>query len=256
MKISIITVVFNGASTIEDCIVSVLSQTYNDIEYIVIDGSSTDGTGTIIARFADKIYKVVSEPDAGIYDAMNKGVALATGEYIAFLNADDFYYRANSIEKMVEVLKNQDFGAAYADLLYVDRKNKHKITRYWQAGTYKENNFLFGWMPPHPTFVAKRIYYKQFGGFILDLGSAADYELMLRFVHIHKIKIGYMNQPMVVMRAGGVSNQTFENRLKANNNDQKAWVINDIKPYFFSLWLKPIRKIMQFLYKPTYLKIQ
>ena len=256
MKISIITVVYNGVSTIKDCIESVLSQTYDNIEYIVIDGCSSDGTGTIIADFLGKIHQLVTEPDAGIYDAMNKGVALATGEYIAFLNADDFYYRADSIEKMIETLLTDDLEAAYADLLYVDKIDNQKIVRYWKAGAYKENNFLFGWMPPHPTFVTKRIYYKQFGGFNLGLGSAADYELMLRFVHKHKLKIGYLPEPMVVMRAGGVSNQTFENRVKANNNDQKAWVINNIKPYFFSLWLKPIRKISQFLNIPKYLKIQ
>ncbi len=255
MKISIITVVYNGVSTIEDCIESVLLQTYNDIEYIVIDGCSDDGTQAVIAKYSNRIQKIISEPDAGIYDAMNKGLTVATGEYIAFLNADDFYYRPDRVEKMVTLLEKNNLEAGYADLLYVHRNDKTKITRYWQAGKYQGNNFLFGWMPPHPTFVAKRICYNRFGGFNLSLGSAADYELMLRFVHKNKIKIGYLNLPMVVMRAGGVSNQSTKNRLEANKNDRKAWALNGLKPYFFSLMLKPIRKIGQFLSIPQHISI-
>jgi glycosyltransferase involved in cell wall biosynthesis len=250
MKVSIITVVYNGADHIRDCIESILTQTYPAIEYIVIDGNSTDGTVDIIRSYGTKIAKFISEPDNGLYDAMNKGIGMATGDVIGILNADDFYRHERVIENMVATFDRTGSDAVYGDLLYVDRVNPKLIKRYWRSGNFTGRNFLWGWMPGHPTFFAKRSLYEQYGKFRLDMKSAADYELMLRFVHKHKARLAYMNEITIVMRAGGISNSTLKNRLRANNEDRLAWELNGVKPYFFTLWLKPLRKLGQFVTKP------
>lgn len=247
MKVSIITVVFNGASTLKSCIDSVLSQDYKDIEYIIVDGKSTDGTVELIQSYGSKIAHLLSEPDKGIYDAMNKGIALATGDIVGILNADDFYASNSAVSKIVQAMNTSNFDGAYGDLFYVDAVHIEKVTRKWIAGSYKKGSFLFGWMPPHPTFFIRRKLYEKYGVFRLDLGSAADYELMLRMIHKFGINLAYVPEVLIKMRAGGVSNSSVENRLAANRNDRKAWELNHIKPYFFTLWLKPLRKITQFL---------
>lgn len=247
MKVSIITVVFNGASTLKSCIDSVLSQDYKDIEYIIVDGKSTDGTVELIQSYGSKIARLLSEPDKGIYDAMNKGIALATGDIVGILNADDFYASNSAVSKIVQAMNTSNFDGAYGDLFYVDAVHIEKVTRKWIAGSYKKGSFLFGWMPPHPTFFIRRKLYEKYGVFRLDLGSAADYELMLRMIHKFGINLAYVPEVLIKMRAGGVSNSSVENRLAANRNDRKAWELNHIKPYFFTLWLKPLRKITQFL---------
>ncbi|WP_428656212.1 glycosyltransferase family 2 protein [Runella sp.] len=252
MKVSIITVVFNGEKTIKSCIESVLNQSYNNIEYIIIDGKSTDNTSEIVKSYGTKIAVFVSEKDAGIYDAMNKGIALATGDVIGILNADDFYHDPFVIEKIVGKLNETQADSIYGDLIYVDAENTRKIKRYWKSGKFKKRNFLFGWMPPHPTFFLRNSSYKKYGTYRLDLGSAADYELMLRMLFKHGISVAYHPQVTTVMRTGGVSNQSLDNRLKANESDRMAWTLNELTPYWFTLWLKPIRKILQFVNKPKY----
>lgn len=250
MKVSIITVVFNGAEHIRDCIESILAQTYPAIEYIVVDGNSTDETVDIVRSYGTKIARFISEPDKGLYDAMNKGIGMATGDVIGILNADDFYRHERVIENMVATFARTGSDAVYGDLLYVDRINPQRIKRYWRSGNFNGRNFLWGWMPGHPTFFAKRWLYEKYGLFRLDMKSAADYELMLRFVHKNKAKLGYMNEITIVMRAGGISNSTLKNRLRANNEDRLAWELNGLQPYFFTLWLKPLRKLGQFVTKP------
>lgn len=247
MKISIITVVFNGVKTIDSCIKSVLSQDYPFIEYIVVDGNSSDGTQEVVRSFGDKIKIFVSEPDKGIYDAMNKGISLASGEVIGLLNADDFYANAMVLSDVVKSIQATKAYACYGDLEYVDATDETTVTRKWIAGEYKSNSFLYGWMPPHPTFFVSRACYEKFGGFRLDLGSAADYELMLRIIHKSDIKPAYIPKVLVKMRAGGVSNNSVRNRWKANRNDKKAWQVNHLKPKFYTLILKPLRKISQFI---------
>jgi glycosyltransferase involved in cell wall biosynthesis len=247
VKVSIITVVYNGSQTVKGCIESVLSQTYNNIEYIVIDGNSTDGTQQIIENFGLKIAVFKSEPDNGIYDAMNKGIALATGDIVGILNADDLYKDNRVIEKIVNKLEETQAEGLYADLIFVDGSNLNKVTRYWKSGSYDNNSFLYGWMPPHPTFFVKRASYQKYGVFSLNLGTAADYELLLRLIHKHRLKIAYLQEITVLMRAGGASNDSAKSRIKANQNDRKAWELNNLKPYFFTLWLKPLRKIVQFI---------
>lgn len=250
MTVSIITVVYNGADTIRDCIDSVLSQTYPHIEYIVIDGGSTDGTADVVRAYGAKIARFVSEPDQGIYDAMNKGIGLATGEVVGLLNADDLYRHADVIAHVADRLNQTGSDAVYSDLVYVDRFDTSRVVRYWRGGPYPVNGFLWGWMPAHPTLFVRRHIYGQYGLFTTALRSAADYELMLRMIHKHRIRLSYLNELTVMMRAGGVSNQSIKHRLRANREDAEAWRLNNLKPYFFTLWLKPLRKLGQFLQKP------
>lgn len=250
MKVSIITVVYNGAEFVRDCIESVLNQTYPDIEYIVVDGKSTDGTVDIIQSYGQRIARFVSEPDKGLYDAMNKGLDLATGEVIGIMNADDFYRHNRVIENMIATFGRTGSDAVYGDMIYVDRTSTERIKRYWRSGWYTKNAFLWGWMPGHLSFFAKRSLYEQYGGFRLDMKSAADYELMLRFIHKNNIKLAYMDEVTIVMRMGGISNSSVKNRLRANREDRLAWQVNRLTPYFFTFWLKPLRKINQYVTKP------
>ncbi len=250
MKVSIITVVYNGAEHIRDCIDSVVNQTYPDIEYLIIDGKSTDGTVEIVQSYGSKVAHFVSEPDKGLYDAMNKGIRLATGDVVGLLNADDFYRHNRVIANMVALFERTGSDAVYGDMLYVDRHDTQKLKRYWRSGWYKPGAFKWGWMPGHLSFFAKRSLYEKYGLFRLDMKSAADYELMLRFIHKNKVKLAYMDEVTIVMRAGGVSNSSLTNRLRANRDDRLAWDLNGLKPYFFTLWLKPLRKLSQYVSKP------
>lgn len=247
MKVSIITVVYNGADTIAEAIESVLGQTYPHIEYIIVDGASTDGTPAIVAQYRNRIDRFISEPDQGLYDAMNKGVRLATGDVIGILNADDLYRHPDVVRRVVDTMKHEQADAVYGDLVYADRDNPDQVTRYWRAGAYEPGAFLRGWMPPHPTFFVRSWVYRRHGYFSTDLQSAADYELMLRFIHKHNIRVTYLSEVMVVMRTGGVSNSSLQNRLRANQEDRLAWHMNQLQPYWYTLWIKPLRKLGQFL---------
>jgi glycosyltransferase involved in cell wall biosynthesis len=248
MKISVITVSYNSAKTIEDTILSVVKQTYSNIEYIVIDGGSTDGTLDICEKYREKIRHLVSEKDKGIYDAMNKGLALASGEVIGILNSDDLYADDNVIAKVADKISSTGADALYADLVYVDPVNTNKIKRYWHSGNFQRKKFKWGWMPPHPTVFIRKEIYQQFGNFNLDLRSAADYELMLRFFYKQGVTPVYLPKIITRMRTGGESNVTVNNRIKANREDKKAWEINGLKPLLFTFFLKPLRKIPQFIF--------
>ncbi len=225
---------------------SVLNQTYDNIEYIIIDGGSTDGTLSIVEKYRNKINKVISEKDKGLYDALNKGIDAATGDVIGFLHSDDFYTSNDVILSYVETFARTNADAVYSDLYYVDKYNTTKIIRKWTSGTYEKSSFINGWMPPHPTFFVKKNIYKQYGKFNLSFKSAADYELMLRFIERYKIKIAYLPYFSVKMRVGGKSNITIKNRLNANIEDRKAWSVNGLRPRFYTLYLKPFRKLLQF----------
>ncbi|MDC0338153.1 glycosyltransferase [Flavobacteriales bacterium] len=247
MKVSIITIAYNSAETIEDTIKSIITQDYSNIEYIIIDGGSTDKTLSIVDKFKDSITTIISEPDKGIYDAMNKGVQNATGDIVGILNSDDIYANKKVVTHIVKAIGNKD--SIYADLVYVDRDNTDKITRYWKSGKYRKGIFKKGWMPPHPTFFIRKSCYDQYGTYNLRLKSAADYELMLRMLHKHNISVTYLQEVITKMRVGGQSNVTLLNRLNANKEDRLAWVINDLKPGPLTLIMKPIRKISQFFKK-------
>ena len=246
MKISVITVCYNSVSTIEATILSVLQQSYATIEYIVVDGDSNDGTKSVLEKYRDKITKIVSEKDKGLYDALNKGIKLATGDVIAFLHADDFYTDPTVIEKYVKVFEGGNYDAVYANLFYVDADDTTKVKRKWNSGEYNHGAFLNGWMPPHPTLFVRKEIYEKYGSFNTDFKTSADYELMLRLIHKHKIKLGYLKEFTVKMRVGGQSNSSLNNRIKANLEDRRAWEVNQLKPRFYTLLLKPFRKISQF----------
>lgn len=246
MKLSIITIAFNAADTIKDTVESVLSQQLEgfDLEYIVIDGASSDATLAILAPFQDRI-TLISEPDQGIYDAMNKGISNASGDYIGILNADDMYASEDVLQRVTDLFKSSRAESVYGDLVYVDRDDPTKVTRTWNSGPFKRSAFLQGWMPPHPTFFVRKSVYDAHGLFSLQLRSAADYELMLRFLFKTGITTAYLPSTLVRMRLGGLSNASLGNRWRANREDRKAWRMNGITPYPWTLLMKPLRKVSQ-----------
>jgi len=247
MKISIITVSYNSVGTIKDTIESVLSQVDCNVEYIIVDGNSSDGTLDVVNQYRQHIYSVISEPDGGIYEAMNKGLSIATGDIVGILNSDDIYQNKHVLHKVAREFEKKRCEALYGDLVYVERDNTHKVVRKWKSGRFNRNKFKFGWMPPHPTFFATLDTYKKHGFFQEHLKNAADYELMLRFLYKHGLRTSYIPEVFVRMRVGGVSNARIANRIKANKEDRKAWEMNGLQPNPFTLWLKPFRKIFQFL---------
>lgn len=246
MKVSIITPSFNSVHTISDTINSIASQTYPHIEHIIIDGGSTDGTLEVIQANKHLIDYWISEKDQGIYDAMNKGILRATGDIIAILNSDDFYTHDEVILRVVQYFKRTHADSVYGDLQYVAKTNCSKVVRHWISGHYYHRNFLYGWMPPHPSFFVKRKIYERLGLFNIRLKTSADYELMLRFLYKNKISCHYLPELIVRMRTGGASNRSIQKRINANWEDHLAWKINGLHPYFFTALLKPIRKIKQF----------
>lgn len=250
MKISIVTVCFNNQDTIEDTIKSVLSQTYTNIEYIIIDGLSTDHTLDKVYRYQDQRMKIICEKDKGIYDALNKGIQLATGDVIGFLHADDVYAHDGVLEKVVDQLKEENIEAVYGDLVYVDRYDTSMIKRYWQAGAFHKNLLLRGWMPPHPTFFVKRKIYQQYGMFDLTYRISADYDLMMRFLWKHQIRVVYLPLMMIKMRLGGMSNRYLSNLIQKSKEDLFIIQKNRIRFSWIVLLMKNVSKIIQFLKKP------
>lgn len=250
MKITVITACFNAEETLEDTLRSVLTQDHPDLEYIVMDGGSTDGSLQILERYQPQLTKLVSAPDEGMYDAYNRGLEYATGDVVALLNADDMYANPQVLSLVAERFRQTCADAVYGDLVYVGRENPSQVLRYWRSGFYRRERFKFGWMPPHPAFFLRREAYQRYGGFDTRLQSAADYELMLRMLYKHGLAAGWVPEVLVRMRSGGKSNATLSNRLFANREDRQAWVLNQIKPLPFTLLLKPLRKLPQFLIKP------
>jgi glycosyltransferase involved in cell wall biosynthesis len=248
MKITIITATYNSAATVKDTLNAVSAQDYADVEHIIVDGLSTDDTLTIVSGFPH-LAKVVSEKDKGIYDAMNKGIGLATGDIIGILNSDDIYIDSTVLSEVARVFADPEVMTVYADLQYVDAGDLYRIRRTWVAGPFKKKNFYYGWMPPHPTFFVRKEVYRQAGLFSTDLRSAADYELMLRILLKYGFSARYLPRVIVKMRVGGMSNASLNNRLRANQEDRLAWKLNGLKPNFFTLYLKPLRKLHQFIIK-------
>lgn len=248
MRISIITVSYNSAATIKDTLQCINSQEHDDVEHIIVDGNSTDGTTAIISGFAH-VNKFISEPDSGLYDAMNKGMKMATGDIIGILNSDDIYTDDSILKKVAAAFTDPDVHCIYGDLQYVHQHNFKKVIRTWKAGKFSHKNFLYGWMPPHPTFFVRKEVYDKAGLFNTDLKSAADYEMMLRILYKLNYTAVYIPEVLVKMRSGGMSNASLRNRFKANREDAKAWKLINRKPHFFTLYLKPLRKIPQYLIK-------
>jgi len=246
MKVSIVTAVYNAQEYVEDCIRSVMSQTYQDVEYIVIDGNSTDRTLDIIRKYADKIHILRSEVDQGMYDALNKGIALATGDIIGILNSDDLFANADILVHVVQYIQSQQADAVFGNLNYVKRDDISQITRKWVSNPFNRNDFKTGWMPAHPTLFIKKSCFDQHGGYSLDYGTAADYELMLRFLYKYKIKAVFIDKLLVNMRTGGLSNGSFRKLYFAFINDYKAIVNTGFRFPLFILFCKKIRKLTQY----------
>jgi glycosyltransferase len=248
MKVSIITSVWNNKNTIEDAIKSVLSQNYSDIEYIVVDGASSDGTIEVIKKYEYKISTFVSEKDKGIYDGLNKGVELATGDIIGFLHSDDIYADKNIISEVVEAFEKNNTDSIYGDLVYVDKEDTNKVFRYWKSGDYSFKKLTNGWMPPHPTFFVKKEFYDRYGKFDLSFGIAADYDFMLRMLGKYKITTSYLPKVLYKMRVGGASNRTIKNIIQKSREDIKALKNNNIGG-IHTIVMKNLSKIPQFLKK-------
>lgn len=247
--ITIITPTFNNKDTIEDTLKSVIRQNYPFLEYIIVDGCSKDGTLEILERYKNKITRVISEPDKGPYDAMNKGIKEANGEIVGILNSDDLYYCPDVLQKVAETFLKERIDCLWGDLVIVDRKNPQKTLRYWKASDFSPGIFKRGWMPPHPTFFVKKEIYEKYGDFDLNFPLAADYELMVRFLEKHKIKGFYLPKVLVKMRTGGQSSKNLINILKGNIECYLALRKNNIKVSPFFIFFKPLLKIPQFFSK-------
>lgn len=248
MKISIITVCWNSEKYLKTAIESVLNQTYKDIEYIIIDGGSTDGTLDIIKQFEplfEKRMRWISEKDKGIYDAMNKGINMSSGDIVGLLNSDDFYISTDSLEKITKIFVSKEVDCVYADLYYVDEKNTDKIVRKWITG--ERRLFSKGWHPAHPTFYVKKEIYNKYGNFNLSYKIAADFEIMLRFLERYHITSFYLKEFILKMRLGGESNKSFKNIKKGKNEILDAFRLNNINVPFYYPYKRWISKILQYL---------
>jgi glycosyltransferase len=237
MKVSIVTVCFNSTETVEDTVRSVLGQDYEDIEYIIVDGGSTDGTCEILRNYEDRISKIVSEPDNGTYDAMNKGIKMSTGEIVGLLNAGDFYATDDAVSSIV---------AVYADLEYVAEHNPAKTVRRWRSESYRDGLFEKGRHPPHPTFFVRRRLFDDYGGFDLDYHISADYEIMLRFLKKYKVRSCHIPNVLVKMRTGGKSNRSVLQIIRANIECYQAWQKNGLKISPLIMLRKPASKLTQY----------
>ena len=248
MKFSIITVSLNSLDTIEDCIKSVVNQSYKNIEYIIIDGGSTDGTLDIIRKYASKISFWITEKDNGIYDAMNKGIELTTGDVVGFLNSDDMFYDSRVVERIVNAFE-KDIDCIYGNLIYISRSNIKKITRRWISNEFKEGLFEKSWTPAHPTFYCRKKVYDRYGAYRLDFNIASDVELMYRFLQKYRLRSKFINYYIVKMRNAGVSNRGLKSIVIITKEMKRAIKENGgnfnlLKYLFFKLL-----KIRQVLFK-------
>jgi glycosyltransferase len=253
MKISVITITYNSEATIRDTIESVLSQEYDELEYIIVDGNSKDKTVEIAKSYADRITKIISEPDKGLYDALNKGIKHASGEVVGFMHSDDVYASKSVLKTIAEVFEKNDVDSFYGDLIYVEKDNIDKVTRLWRAHKFSRKKMLYGWMPPHPTFYVKKKVYEKFGGFDLSFRISADYENMLRLLVKNRISTFYVPMFIVKMRVGGESNRSLKNIIRKTREDVKAvWKNGLFFASVFAIINKNISKFKQFM-KPKWL---
>ncbi|MBS9903576.1 glycosyltransferase family 2 protein [Vibrio alginolyticus] len=245
MKVSIITATYNSSETIIDTLKSLEQQSYPDIEYIIVDGASKDNTLDVVSQNCSRVSKIISEPDKGIYDALNKGIQAATGDIVGFLHSDDLFAYPDAVADMVATLEKNQSQAAYADLAYVSKDDTDKMVRLWASGDYQRNKMLIGWMPPHPTFYMKRELYLSLGQFDLGFKIAADYDSLLRYLWSNNVSMSYLPKVLIKMRVGGASNRSLSNIYKKTCEDIQALKNNNV---FWpkAIFIKNFSKIPQF----------
>ncbi|HSI53370.1 MAG TPA: glycosyltransferase family 2 protein [Ramlibacter sp.] len=248
LQISVITAVFNRASTLGESMRSVLGQTYEGVEHIVVDGGSTDGTLDVIDAYRTGLAQVLHGPDGGLYDALNKGIRAATGDVVGFMHADDTYASPHALDRIASAFEDPSVDAVYGDLVYVKKDDVSQVVRYWRAGEYTRRQLAFGWMPPHPTFYVRREVYERFGAFDTRYRIAADYENMLRILWRGRVRATYVPEVLVRMRMGGVSNMSLFNILHKSREDYVAMRENGIGG-LSALLLKNVTKLPQFVAK-------
>jgi glycosyltransferase involved in cell wall biosynthesis len=247
LKVTIITVCFNSVKTVEETIISVISQNYPNLEYIVIDGGSTDGTLDLINKYSDKISLIISEPDNGVYDAMNKGIRLASGDVIAMLNSDDIYRSDDVVSRLISLMCRKQVDIVYADLVVVDRLRCSRVLRYYDSGGFSPAKMKFGLMPAHPTFFAKKIVYNKVGEYRTDYKIAADFEIMVRIFCCNKFTYAHLPEALIEMKNGGISSSGFSSILRLNLEIIEACKINGIYTNFLFLLVKIPKKIIEIL---------
>ena len=249
MNVSIITVSFNSRATITDTIESIHRQSFDAIEHVIIDGGSSDGTVPLVESEIRSGDHFLTEVDDGIYDAMNKGIDLASGDIIGILNSDDFYVSNQVVERVVEVFEETGCDAVYGNIEFVDQFQKEKVIRTWKSSPYKAGSFRRGWHPPHPSFFVKRKVYERYGLFDLSLRIAADFELMLRFLERYQIKAEFLDKILVRMRYGGESTKSIKNSIIGNREVMRAFQKNYIPVSPLLPALRLMRKLKQFFFR-------
>ena len=247
---SIITITFNAAGTLPATLKSVERQTFTDYEYLIVDGASTDGT-VAIAQHSAAVSSVTSEPDKGLYDAMNKGLKMATGDIVGILNSDDFYTNEKVLEKVSKALDNKIIDAVYGDIHFVHDNDLKRCVRYYSSRTFRRSWMRLGFMPAHPSFYCRKIIYDKYGGFDLSYKIASDFECLLRFIFVHKIRTTYIPMDFVTMRTGGASTSGFTSHKQIISDHQKAFKRNGIYSNIFLESLRYIYKIHEILLTKT-----
>ncbi|NKI36444.1 glycosyltransferase [Wenzhouxiangella sp. XN79A] len=222
MKISVITATYNVAGTVQDCLDSVRGQGHGNVEHVVVDGASSDGTVELLEGHRDRIDRFVSEPDRGIYDALNKGVAMASGDVVGFLHADDVFSGSSVLSRVAGAFADDAVGAVYGDLQYVKSDDIGGVIRHWRSGEFVPARLRWGWMPPHPTLYVRRSWYERLGGFDLGYSIAADYQWMLRLLSQDDLRVAYIPEVLVKMRVGGASNRSLKNIVRKSREDLRA----------------------------------
>ena len=248
MKISIITATYNSGKTLRDTIESVLRQSYTDYEYIVKDGGSKDDTLEIVKAYAPKFgdrLKVISEPDQGIYDAMNKGIQMATGDVIGILNSDDFYTSADALQVIADTFANNDIDATYGDIHFVNDDDLSKCVRYYSSAIFRRSFMRLGLMPAHPSFYCKKAVYEKYGTFDTSYKVAADFENLLRIIYVGNIRTKYIPKDFVTMRTGGASTAGLSSRTQIMKDHLRAMKANGIYSNVFLLSLRYVYKLYE-----------
>jgi glycosyltransferase involved in cell wall biosynthesis len=247
LKVSIITVTYNSAKTLQDTIDSVRRQKYSNIEYLLIDGGSEDDTISIIKNNLDIVSNWISEPDSGLYDAMNKGIRMATGDIVGIINSDDFYHRSDAISKIVEGFLDENVQCVFADIRFVKHENLEKTVRYYSSKKFNLGAFSWGFMPAHPTFFTFRGNFEKLGFYRTDFKIAADFELLVRFLYKHKLSFRYLPIDLMKMRLGGKSTASLKSTIIINQEDLRACRENGLNTNYVRLYSRYFRKVFEYI---------